>query len=137
MDRPNIEGNIFHGRLPSEERFPEMISELIQQLAKLMDVSPEELDFSFQSLEKIDRFAFFQYGQFRCLEPYVFEPLVAYCGEIVRRKTGGRWEMKRTPEGVVEPWIVTSAGRLLNPGVRVFEALWEADQGATIAALIW
>ena len=138
MSRPHIEGNIFRGRLPHGKNFPQAIPQLIQQLAAVMTVPLTELDYSFQSLRMIDRFAFKQLGRYQCLEPYVFEPLVAYCGEIVRQRSGGRWEMRLAAnEPTWEPWIVAPDGTLDCPGGRVFEALWELDSPESIASLIW
>jgi hypothetical protein len=56
----------------------------------------------------------------------VFESLVAYVGEVIRRKVNGRWKVHPTAKGAAcEPTIIDSLGNEYAPFMIVSKALDE------------
>jgi hypothetical protein len=66
----------------------------------------------------------------------VFAPLLAYVGEVVRLKTGGRWEMRLDSDGVTWlPWIVDSTGRSYAI-VAIHKELYEHGRRASVRGVV-
>jgi len=79
---------------PTGQGFIEAVPRLVQALPGKLHFNAEVLSGSVDSLEHIDR-ATRRLGGPECLDdPNVLAPIVAYVGEVMRRATGGRWEIR-------------------------------------------
>jgi hypothetical protein len=86
-----------------------------RRLPSCVAISPEALDGSGASLKALDR-AVRTVAWERLLTGEIQGPLIAYIGEVIRRHTGGAWEMRLADDGKTwEPWIEDSAGRRYAP----------------------
>lgn len=114
--KPGEYYNCLEGATPQGEDFLNAIPSLIQELPKLLGTRLL-LDGSFSSLENLDR-AVRHKGRYVCLKPKVFPALVAYFGEIIRKETNSRWEIRTTTDfgdPFDEPWIVASNSNCVRP----------------------
>lgn len=130
-----LPSHFLDGRLPKGQSFASSASELAKELAAQLNIAQEELDQSKISLEKIDR-AIKQKGQQECLEAEVFEPLVAYVGEVVKcNLPEARWEMRIADDGNTwEPWIITPSKECPIASVLFDELSEEPDCSITAVA---
>lgn len=113
-------------RMPEGATFVEQVPALVDELAEKLDIPRAALDASIESLAAVDA-AVRKRRPRRCLEAPIFSALVAYVGEVMRKHTGGRWELR--PSGDVhEPWIV-AGGAWLAPFAVVFRELAEPHAG--------
>src|SRR2546423_14737453 len=76
---------------PSGEDFIERIPQLVTELPRLIDVEASTLDTTESSIDAIDA-AIDAAGSEPFLAGDVFQSLIAYVGEVIRRAIGGRWE---------------------------------------------
>jgi hypothetical protein len=119
------------GLIPDAKEFISRIPELIDQLGKAIGIPQTQLDFSEESLTRIDGKVFKEIGRDCFRSPDKFPLLVAYVGEFVRRKTGpfSKWVVRLSSDGQTwEPWIIDPNGNAYNPFLHVFEDLHE-DNG--------
>ncbi len=83
-------------------------------LAQRLELPTEVLTYELESLDKIQA-AIEQSWLDRPLQmqvDFLLGPLLAYCGEIVRRKVNGQWDLVTDRvTGTVEPWIVVGNDR--------------------------
>jgi hypothetical protein len=116
--------SVLVGLLPQGENFVEQIPMLINELSKILRLSPEELDFSEASLEKVDA-KLKRLGRKKCLQPPIFPALVAYTGEVFRQRYQGEWHMKHDnlDKRVWEPWVVIPSS---NNACRIALGLYDA-----------
>ena len=103
-------------RLPFGEEFPEKVPFLIAELSTHLGLDPQRLNFDPESFSAIDS-ALRKIGEADAVEnPMLLGSLVAYLGEIYRRRVAGIWKMIRGADGKTwEPWIIDAAGRRYNP----------------------
>lgn len=101
---------------PQGRAFAEQIPQLVRQLGKQLHLDPARLDGSEESLDAVDK-AIWRMKPERALSPDVFAPLTAYVGEVLRKATNGRWEMRQASDvdKTWEPWIVDPSGRSCPP----------------------
>ncbi len=95
---PNAEadqGHILEGRLPQGKSFPQQVELLTAKLAELVDLPQEALDYSLDSLKFLDERVKERFKPADRLGAVLFPSLVAYLGEVVRRRVEGVWEMRR------------------------------------------
>lgn len=121
--------HILDGRLPQGQNFVNEVSELINQLAVKLHIPREELDYSQSSLKKVEK-AVRRQGPEKCLEADIFAPLVAYVGEAIKQRTGGRWELSLVPDEteIWEPMIVDASGRSIDFASLLYDELAEEPQ---------
>lgn len=118
--------HILVGRLPQGREFATQVPALTAELPSLLKLSPNDLDLSEASLAKIDP-KLKHIGRTKCLEAPLFPALVAYIGEIMRRKYGGEWYMRHheVDTRVWEPWLIIRGGRVCNIAPNLYDALNE------------
>jgi hypothetical protein len=124
--RENPHGrHILVDRLPQGVAFEAHVPALIAELPKLLNLSPDDLDFSQASLVKIDT-KLKKQGRAKCIHPPLFPALVAYIGEMYNRKTGSKWYIRHDTgdNRVWEPWLVHKE-RVCNLASNLFDALNE------------
>ena len=117
--------HILVDRLPQGAAFVEHVPNLIAELPKLLNLSPEDLDFSQASLVTIDA-KLKKQGRAKSINPPLFPALVAYVGEMYNRKTGSKWYIRHdtVDNRVWEPWLVHKE-RVCNLACNLFDALNE------------
>jgi hypothetical protein len=109
--------HILEGMLPEGKDFAAQVPDLVAQLPGLLNMKPEELDYSQSSLEIIDR-KMRRRGREACNRPPLFPALLAYLGEVVRRQINGQWRMRLAEDGETwEPWIIDPDNRACPPGM--------------------
>jgi hypothetical protein len=117
---------------PQGQAFAEQIPQLVRQLAKELKLDPAQLDGSEKSLDKVDK-ALWRMDTERALSTEVFAPLTAYVGEVLRKATQGRWEMRRATDAdkTWEPWIVDPSGRSCPPFL-IYKEIMENEKSASV-----
>jgi hypothetical protein len=105
--------HVLDGLLPSGERFPELASELVDQLAERTGLDRALLDFSDKSLVKLDK-ALWLIGKERVYSAEIFEPLLAYVYALARQRCIERYRVfprveMRLEHGVWTPWLFLSS----------------------------
>jgi hypothetical protein len=78
-------GHVLVGLLPQGENFIQQIPALIAELPEILKLFPDDLDFSPESLAKIDP-KLKRLTKKKVVAPPVFPALVAYMGEMFRRR---------------------------------------------------
>lgn len=103
------------GELRTEERadFVNQVPELITTLPALIEISEEALDYSLDSLAKVEE-AVKRTGWSKSLQPPLFEALVAYVGEVLRRAKKGVWETRKSGR-VWTSWVSISERAYHDP----------------------
>jgi len=114
-DRDPFNPHPLDGLLPQGARFIEAVPALIDELAKLLAIPRDALDGSIESLELIDAAV----SKIRPLRrilytPNLFAGVVAYVGEVMRKKVDGTWKLGDWGGGTYDPRIETSENDL-NP----------------------
>jgi hypothetical protein len=103
--------------------FVENVPELLDNLPSRLGLTRDDLDLSIQSLAKVDM-RLQSLGPDACLAPELFDPLVAYLGEVIRKHLGGTWRLEFQPDyDIYEPWIVAASGERHTPFMILYEAL--------------
>jgi hypothetical protein len=117
-------------RFPSGRDFIDAVGQLAQEVAGKLQIGPEVLNGSVDSLEYVDEAAQRLVGQNLFDDPTILAPIVAYVGEVMREATDGHWKI-RTSEfrkggdsDRWEPVIVGANGREYRP-FGIFKALLE------------
>jgi hypothetical protein len=119
-------GHIMEFRFLYGASFPGQVTQLVQQLPELMGLSPDVLDFTFESLQSFDRILM-ESDLEEALEAHIFPVLVAYCGEILRRVIHGEWDMRRAQvdPNIWEVWVRSTDGAAIDVGNAVYTSLEE------------
>ncbi|MFN8530701.1 MAG: hypothetical protein U0670_19010 [Anaerolineae bacterium] len=125
------------GRFPYGEEFPAQVPRLIDQLADLLNLSRDELDYTWASLEKVEK-KIKHRGRQKSLAVPIFPALLAYVGEVMRHDVQGEWQMRRSRQDaeVWEPWIVDAREHEYNPFLPLYDALDEDSDYPTIQIVI-
>ncbi|HUN07579.1 MAG TPA: hypothetical protein PLQ56_13305 [Aggregatilineales bacterium] len=118
--------HILEGLMLYQMDFTDHLAELIAGLENRFNLKPGELDYSPESVSRLQRRAK-RYGRKACLDAVVFSGLVAYLGEMMRRSFNGQWHMRPSVNetDIWEPWIVDSEGRECNPFSYLYSGLSE------------
>ena len=112
------------GRWHQGQGFPDQVDELKARLADLIDLPIDDLDYSLESLELVDRTIKTRFPPEERLGAVVFPCLVAYLGETVRQLVDGAWEMRHASHADIwEPWVRSPQGREFAPFVCLHEQL--------------
>jgi len=119
----------FADLFPSGKDFVDQVPQLVTVLPRLIDVEASTLDATESSIDAIDA-AIDAAGSERFLDGDVFQSLVAYVGEVVRRAIGGRWELLSQDDGRTwEPDIIDPHGNRCNLLRMYKEILEHGDEG--------
>jgi hypothetical protein len=118
--------HILAGKFPYGVNFPTQVMSLCQQLPRLMELPPDDLDFTFDSLKSFDR-VLSDADIDEALEAPIFPALVAYCGEVLRRTIQGEWDMRNAEKyaDIWEPWVRSADGASIDVGFAVYKSLEE------------
>jgi hypothetical protein len=108
------------------EDFIEQIPQFVEALPKLLNLTPADLDYSAESLRKIER-KLKRLGYDNCLQPPIFPAVVACLGEMMRRQIpNSTWKTRLSEDGKTwEPWVVDPQGRVCNPWLDLYDDLAE------------
>lgn len=135
LKQPPKARHILRDLVPNDERFPEHVPQLVDDLAELLKIQRDRLDNSMDSLTLIER-KVKRLGREKCIQPPIFAGLVAYTGEVIRKAVGGEWEMYLSKMSQMhdehwEPWIIDPQGRSTNMFVWLYDML--TDSGIPIS----
>jgi hypothetical protein len=121
--------HVLAGRLPRGRDFPAHVPALVDALAQRLRLARPSLDGTLQSLAHVDA-AIRRVGASRALRPPLFEAVVAYAGEVMRKEAAGAWDLRLAADAETwEPWIVDGAGRAHAVFMVVFDALYDHGGG--------
>jgi hypothetical protein len=132
--------HILEGLLPQGPRFIEAVPSLIDELAGHLKLPRESLDGSFESLHVVDAALKKIRPRKRILEtPNFFAGIVAYTGEVMRKRTGGKWKLMEVADNIHEPYIDIDfkQGLYLNTFLEASKVLHEQKRGGlSLAAIV-
>jgi len=124
--------------IPDAKRF---IQEVPQLTEALFERFTEKLDYSPESLDKVDDFILKK--SYRRPEPWakerwhrVIQELTAYYGEVLRRNLRGKWVIKEVSEGISHPAVVfkiQGQGQDEFPFTRVIKLWCERERADGLA----
>jgi hypothetical protein len=122
--------------LPQGQAFAEQVPQLISGLPAHLKLDAARLDGTEASLDAVDK-ALRRMSHQRMLNPQVWAALTAYVGEVIRKATNGRWEMRRASdsEKTWEPWIVAPSGRSYAP-FKIYKELLEYGRSASLRVFV-
>lgn len=119
--------------LPQERAFIEHVPALVSELSVQLGIPAEALDGSESSLGLVERRL--RREPERHFDPARVAPLVAYVGEVLRKATDGRWEMRfREDTQDWEPYIV-ARGRSYGP-LAIFKELVERPRSLSLKGVV-
>jgi hypothetical protein len=121
--------------LPNRQSFIARLPQLLGALPECVGLDAEAFDFTDESLRQLDD-ALRRLGVDAVLTPHVFEPLTAYIGEVIRRRTGAHWEMVRDQDGVVGPWLADRVANRYHAPFMFAADLYESGSAASVAAFV-
>jgi hypothetical protein len=96
--------NLVERLLPERETFLDRLPVLLEALPGLVHLPMNTLDYTDESLKRLDK-ALRKIGPDRVLGNPLFEALVAYLGETIRRRTGAVWVMLPDQDGILGPCL--------------------------------
>jgi hypothetical protein len=100
--------------LPSGEAFLQNFDVVVSRLAGLLDLDARRLDGSLESVTLLDSAIVGDLD--RAFEPEVYECLVGYLGEVLRRSVDGDWTSRAVGRQTMrEPQIADAYGRTYSP----------------------
>ncbi|MEO8889982.1 MAG: hypothetical protein ABI417_00355 [Coleofasciculaceae cyanobacterium] len=99
------------------------IDQLIEELAEKLEIIPSKLDFSYLSLDVVSSQAD-NYGLER-VQSELYDNLVAYVGEILRRRVDGKWDIDDSVKDQTYPCISKNNNAVLMP----INVVWEEIDG--------
>jgi hypothetical protein len=118
---------------PSGKNFVDQVPQLVTSLPRLIDVEASTLDATESSIDAIDA-AIDAAGSEPFLAGDVFQSLLAYVGEVVRRAIGGRWDLLSQDDGRTwEPDIIDAQGNRCNL-LRVYKEILEHGEEGNLRA---
>ena len=126
--------HLLQGRLLFERDFADKVPQLLEGLADRLNLNPQSLDKTEASLDLIDE-AIQRIGKAKFLQADLFSQLVAYTGEVIRKQTGGKWEMRLAGQ-TWEPWILSADGRYHAPFSIVFRELQSSGKRSSIRGMV-
>lgn len=129
--------HILVGHLPQGRDFMALVPQLLAELPALLNLPPEDLDFTQSSLAKIDP-KLKRKGRVKSTEPPLFPALVAYMGEIMRRPYQGAWRMRLAEDGRTwVPWIVIPSEHVCDIASQVLTTLTERSLALSNVPPMW
>ncbi len=107
-----------------KEQLVNKIDELIDELGNCLDVSRDLLNFSYRSLDILSSKSE-DYGLEK-VQAELYDNLVAYVGEVIRRRLKGHWIVRESYQGHQYPLIDIKDG--VSPILVVWQCLNEIEQ---------
>jgi hypothetical protein len=98
------------------------IHELIDELARCLDISHHQLDFSYKSLDLLSSKA--EDYELEKVQAELYDNLVVYVGEVIRRRVKGCWIIREDYPGCKYPIISMNEGVLMPINV-----VWQEIDG--------
>jgi hypothetical protein len=97
--------SVEHWRYYSKHKaqLTDSIDELMSELVKWLEVPPAQLDYSYKSLDMVSHKAE-EYGLEK-VQAEFYDNLVAYVGEVLRRRVKGSWIVREDFPGCAYPFI--------------------------------
>jgi hypothetical protein len=87
------------------------ISALVDELVEYLDISHDQLDFSYKSLDVLSSKS--EDCELEKVQAELYDNLVAYVGEVIRRRVKGHWVIREDYPGCEYPIISVSEGVLM------------------------
>jgi len=128
--------HVLEGLLPQGAHFVEAVPSLIDGLAKRLGIPREALDGSWRSLHLVDD-AINKKTRSRSYilkRPNYFAEIIAYCGEVLRKASGGEWVLNDLGNGTFEPLII-KGDRQMNPYIEAYKNIHERERGGISLAV--
>jgi hypothetical protein len=118
--------HVLVGLLTQGKAFAEEIPQLVQQLSHLLTMPLEELDYSEDSVRRVEN-KLRRMGRKTWLEPALFSSVLAYMTEMLRRSVpAGQIRMRLHDDGKTwEPWVVDGEGRVAQVFLMIYDAMVE------------
>ncbi|WP_414590451.1 hypothetical protein [Anabaena sp. CCY 9614] len=113
-DYANGRGNsVAHWRYYSKHKVQLVnhIDELINELTICLDIANDQLDFSYKSLDILSSKA--EDYELEKIPAELYDNLVAYVGEVMRRRVKGNWVVREDYPGCEYPLIGVNQGMLM------------------------
>jgi hypothetical protein len=115
--------------------FLAQLPQLMAALPGMIDVEATTLDATESSIDAIDA-AIDAAGSESFLAADVFQSLVAYVGEVIRRAIDGRWELQSPDDGRTwEPDIIDAHGNRCNL-LRTYKEILEHGEEGNLRAFV-
>jgi hypothetical protein len=118
--------HVLDGLLPQGKDFTNQIPELIKQLSSQINMPFEELDYSEDSVRRVEN-KLRRMGRKTWLEPALFSSVLAYMTEMLRRSVPeGHIRMRLYKDDKTwEPWVVDGEGRVAQVFLMIYDAMVE------------
>jgi hypothetical protein len=87
------------------------ISALVDELLEYLDISHDQLDFSYKSLDVLSSKS--EDCGLEKVQAELYDNLVAYVGEVIRRRVKGHWAIREDYPGCEYPIVSVSEGVLM------------------------
>jgi hypothetical protein len=111
---------------------PDDVPMLVANLERALGGEGRHLDYSLESLQVLDARVL---GRPPSKRWALFEPTVAYVGEVIRRAVPGVWWQAWESYGVREPWLNDARGRRFAPFMLVLEEFERGKRGSIRGAV--
>jgi hypothetical protein len=132
-ERAETDNDMLTDLLSLRSDFVVQLPQLMAALPRLIDVEASTLDATESSIDAIDA-AIDAAGSEPFLAGDVFQSLLAYVGEVVRRAIGGRWDLLSQDDGRTwEPDIIDAQGNRCNL-LRVYKEILEHGEEGNLRA---
>lgn len=119
--------------LPMGASFPSLVPDLVERLPVLLNVSSGRSPGATLDVASVER-AVRRAGREGALTADVFPALVAYVGEAIRSRTGGRWQCEDRGHGY-EPYLRYDDGRECQV-LRLYKQVLEFDNRVSLVAFV-
>src|SRR5262245_26640628 len=93
--------------VPGGQDFVSHIASLVENLSNLLGWDGTQLDYSAESVERLEKIVRDKFPPPARIRREVFWPVLAYVGEVIRRRGDGQWQM--------HPVVESDTGVLWNP----------------------
>lgn len=120
--------------IPDGRGFLAKVPQLIARLEKRLGLGAGQLDYSRQSLRRLDAYiaSFHRTHTTAQTDAQLFQELTAYYGETLRRAISGQWRIREEKTGPAhvqaEPNIALVASQEIKPWTSVLTALYDEDR---------
>lgn len=130
--------HVLGGLICDGPAFPGTIKELTASLARAIGFRPTELDYSLNSLARVESAVRCQYPPNHRSQPDLFLPIVAYISEVGRRELVGKWEMRLAEDGKTwEPWVIDAQGNEFEFFTLAYKQLCDlSDESASVVGAL-
>lgn len=108
----------------------------IKDMPSLFEIEKGKLDYSIESLDILEK-QVKKIGYSNCISSPYYISLIAYTGEIIRRKISGSWKLIHLGEdNLIEPWIFGKDGRKIPVFSILYRELQQGNNGSLKGAIV-